>query len=233
MPIPATIVEISQVSPTTRALRLALGGERLPFKPGQWVDFFADVGDGAIAVAGYSITSSPSRTDAIELAVKLVGDNPVTHWVHGRASVGDVVEVQVGGRFYYTADMGGPLVLLAGGIGITPLMSIVRHVDESAPDVPLTLLYTAKTPDELLFRDELEAIAARNSAIRCHFSVTRPEGAAWTGRAGRIDRGMAEDAGVDAGALFYICGPPPMIGDMARLARGLGADEGRVRYEGW
>ena len=232
MPIPATIVEIRQVSPTTRALRLDTGGNRLSFSPGQWVDFYADMG-GEVAVAGYSITSSPSRTSGFELAVKLVGENPVTHYVHKRAMVGDVVEVAVGGEFLYTADMGGPLVLVAGGIGITPLMSIVRYVDESVPGVRLTLLYSAKTPDELLFKEELEAIARGNPNVRCHFSVTQPDGTDWTGRAGRIDRQMAEAAGVDAGSLFFICGPPPMIADMVRLATSLGAHSSRIRYEGW
>ena len=232
MPIPATIVEIRQVSPTTRALRLDTGDNRLSFSPGQWVDFYADVG-GEIGVAGYSITSSPSRTGGFELAVKLVGENPVTHYVHGRAGVGDVVEVAVGGDFLYTADMGGPLALVAGGIGITPLMSIVRYVDECVSGVRLTLLYSASTPDELLFRDELEAIARRNPNVSCHFSVTRPGGTGWAGRAGRIDREMAEAAGVEAGSLFFICGPPPMIADMAGMAASLGAHPSRIRYEGW
>ena len=226
-------MEIRQVSPTTRALRLDTGGNRLSFSPGQWVDFYADVGGGEIAVAGYSITSSPSRTGGFELAVKLVGENPVTHYVHGPARVGDVVEVAVGGDFLYTADMGGPLALVAGGIGITPLMSIVRYVDESAPGVRLTLLYSAKTPDELLFREELEAIARDNPNVGCHFSVTRPGGTDWAGRVGRIDREMAEAAGVEAGSLFYICGPPPMIADMVRMATALGAQPSRIRYEGW
>ena len=232
MPIPATIVEIRQVSPTTRALRLDTGGNRLLFSPGQWVDFYADVG-GEIAVAGYSIISSPSRPDGFELAVKLVGENPVTHYVHERARVGDVVEVAVGGDFLYTADMGGPLALVAGGIGITPLMSIVRYVDESAPGVRLTLLYSAKTPDELLFRDELEAIARTNPNILCHFTVTRPEGSDWAGRVGRIDRAMASGAEIDAESLFFICGPPPMIDDMVGMATALGAQPSRIRYEGW
>lgn len=232
MPIPATIAEITQISPTTRALRIDTGGERLSFSPGQWVDFYADIG-GEIGCAGYSITSSPSRADGFELAVKLVGENPVTHYVHGRARVGDVVEVAVGGDFLYTADMGGPLVLVAGGIGITPLMSIVRYVDELGFGTRLTLLYSAKTPDELLFREELEAIARGNANIVCHFTVTQPGGTDWTGRVGRIDRDMAEAAGVEAGSLFFICGPPAMISDMVGLATSLGAHPSRIRYEGW
>ncbi len=225
-------MEISHASPTTKALRLNTGGNRLSFSPGQWVDFYADVG-GEVGCAGYSITSSPSWTDGFELAVKLVGENPVTHYVHERARVGDVVEVAVGGDFLYTADMGGPLVLVAGGIGITPLMSIVRYVDESVPGIRLTLLYSAKTPDELLFRGELEAIARSNPNILCHFTVTQPGGSGWTGRVGRIDRAMASDAGIDGESLFFICGPPPMITDMVELATSLGAHPSRIRYEGW
>ena len=156
MPIPATIVEISQASPTTKALRLDTGGNRLSFRPGQWVDFYADIG-GEIAVAGYSITSSPSRTGGLELAVKLVGENPVTYYVHQRARVGDVVEVEVGGDFLYTSDMGGPLVLVAGGIGITPLMSIVRYVERVG---------AAGAPYAALQREDARRVAVQRGAGR-------------------------------------------------------------------
>ena len=232
MQIPATIVEITQKTPTTKALRLDLGGQPLPFLPGQWVDCYADVGVG-VEVAGYSMTSSPLTTDAIELAVKLVGENPVTHYVHKRARTGDVLYVEVGGGFYYKREMGDSLVLIAGGIGVTPLMSIARYVHEAAPGVRLTLLYSAKSPSELLFRDDFDAISRENENVRCLYTVTRPEGEAWGGRVGRIDAAMIAEADIDSASFFFICGPPPMIVDTVALVEGLGVPASRIKYEGW
>ena len=131
MRIPATITSIARQTPTIKSFDLDLGGRELGFKPGQWVDFFVSL-EGAEAVGGYSITSSPSVQHSIGLAIKLdEGDHPVTNWLHREARVGDTVEISLGGDFYYTPDMDGPIVLIAGGIGLTPLMSIVRAIDES------------------------------------------------------------------------------------------------------
>ena len=175
MRIPATITRIARQTPTIKSFDLDLGGHELGFKPGQWVDFFVSL-EGAEAVGGYSITSSPSVQDSIGLAVKLdEGDHPVTNWLHREARVGDSVEISLGGDFYYTPDMDGPIVLIAGGIGLTPLMSIVRAIDESDQSTPTTLIYSVSTPSEILFHQDLEDIARRNSDMKLVFTITRPE----------------------------------------------------------
>ena len=233
MKIPATIAAIEQVSPSTKSFQLDLSGQDFGFLPGQWVDCYAVI-DGRLEVAGYSMTSSPMTKESIDLAVKLVGDNPVTHYLHTRARVGDALQVDGGqGDFYYRRDMDDSLVLIAGGIGITPLMSITHYIDEAQPDVRVALVYCARTPSELLFRDKLAAIGDRNKNIRCLFTVTRPADEAWSGRVGRIDAGMLSEARLDLEALFYICGPPPMIVDMIALLNGLGVNRSRIKYEDW
>ena len=155
MRIPATITSIARQTPTIKSFDLDLGGRELGFKPGQWVDFFVSL-EGAEGVGGYSITSSPSIQDSIGLAIKLdEGDHPVTNWLHKEARVGDSVEISLGGDFYYTPDMIDPIVLIAGGIGLTPLMSIVRAIAESGQPPPTTLIYSVSTPSEILFRHGL------------------------------------------------------------------------------
>ena len=176
MRIPATITRIARQTPTIKSFDLELGGRGLGFKPGQWVDFFVTI-EGAEAIGGYSITSSPSVQTSIGLAIKLDdGDHPVTNWLHKEAQVGDKVEISLGGDFYYTPDMRGPIVLIAGGIGLTPLMSIVRAIAESDRPTPATLIYSASTPSEILFRQDLEDIASHNPNISLVFTITRPEG---------------------------------------------------------
>ena len=233
MKVTARLASIRQETPTVKSFRLELEDAGFRFLPGQWVDLYVEIA-GRLEVAGYSITSSPLARGTIELAVKLVGGNPVTHYMHDEAKVGDLVLMEGGqGDFYYQREMADSLVLIAGGIGITPVMSIGRYVDEDAPDVTATLLYSAGAPTELLFRDRLEAISGRNKRIRCLFTVTRPGAEHWEGRVGRIDRQMLASAGLDPAALYYVCGPPTMVEDMLALLWLLGVPSSRVKFERW
>ena len=233
MKIPVTIAEIRQETPTVKSFNFDLMGQEFNFRSGQWIDCFVEI-EGATGVAGYSMTSSPSITDSFEIAVKLVGDNLVTHMMHNEAKAGDQIFVDGGhGDFFYENGMGDSLVLIAGGIGLTPLMSIIRYVDEDASNAQLTLLYSASTNEEILFHNQLTEMAARNPRIRCEFTVTQPVERTWAGRSGRIDPAMLFDAGVDMGALFYVCGPPGMIQGMIAMLDTLGVPESRIKYEQW
>ena len=233
MRIPATITRIAQRTPTIKSFDLDLGGHELGFKPGQWVDFFVTL-EGAEAIGGYSITSSPSVQDSIGLAIKLDDSyHPVTNWLHKSARVGDTVEISLGGDFYYTADMDGPIVLIAGGIGLTPLMSIVRAIDESHDSTPTTLIYSVSTPSEILFHEELEDIARRNPYINLVFTITRPGQEEWDGPTGRINDDLLRETGISPDSLFFICGPPDMIRDMIGILVRRGAPGSRIKYEQW
>ena len=230
---PATIATVSRETPTVMSFALDLGGREIGFSAGQWVDLFVTI-EGAEAVGGYSITSSPADQTSIRLAVKHDGsDHPVTNWLHDEARAGDAVEVSLGGDFIYTPDEAHSIVLIGGGIGMTPLMTIVRAVDELARLTRLNLVYSASSPDELLFRRELESIAARNDRIRCVFTVTRAVPETWDGRTGRIDAELLRAEGIDLDALFFVCGPPAMIRDVAAMLAELGVPGERIRYEQW
>ena len=122
--------------------------------------------------------------------------------------MGDGVTIDGGyGDFYYREGMSQGLVLIAGGIGITPLMSMIRLIDEASLDVDLTLFYSAATPSEFVFYEELQAIAARHANVRCHFTVTQPGNASWDGRVGRIDRELLGAQAMVPNALYYLSGP--------------------------
>ena len=233
MRLPARLVAIRQETPTIRSFRLDLDGREIGFIAGQWVDFFVTM-EGAEAVGGYSITSSPAEQTTISLAVKHDGsDHPVTNWLHEDARVGDEVEVSLGGDFFYDPDEAESVVLIAGGIGLTPLMSIVRSAHEIATETRLTLVYSASTPDELLFKDELDSIAAANPRIECAFTVTQPTPSTWNGHTGRIDADLLRTESIDLDALFFVCGPPSMIRAMVAMLRDLGIPRPRIRYEQW
>lgn len=231
--LPVTIADIRQGTPTVKVFTLATGGAGLEFFAGQWVDCYAEL-DGELAVAGYSLTSSPTVRGTVEIAVKRNDDQPVTRFLHERAGVGDQLLLEGGqGDCYFTAGMAPALVLIAGGIGITPLMSIARYVRDAALDTRVTLIHSARTPDEHLYRAELEQMAADNPRFRCIFVVSRPGAAGSAGHAGRIDRSLLLEIGINRSALYFVCGPGLMIDDVAALLRDLGVPDAQLRFERW
>ncbi|MFH0849687.1 MAG: FAD-dependent oxidoreductase [Candidatus Bathyarchaeota archaeon] len=226
--IPVRIAEIRQATPTVKTLRLDLLGREFSFHPGQWIDCYADI-EGERRVAGYTLTSSPNAKDHMEISVK-TGDNPVTRLIHESAQVGDTLHVDGGqGSTYYTREMGDRLVLIAGGIGVTPIISILRYADE-AGDVCATILYSASSLGELLYREEIEAMEKRNGRIRAHFFVT---GEVSRHRQGRINEAALRELALDTDALYFISGPRDMIMGMVAALRNLGVDEANIRYEVW
>jgi len=226
--IPVKIAEIRQATPTVKTLRLDLQGQPFSFHPGQWIDLYADI-DGERKVVGYTLTSSPNTRGSVEISVK-TGANPVTRFIHERARVGDTLHIEGGqGATYYTRGMGDRLVLVAAGIGITPIISILRYADE-AQDVHATLLYSASTQDELLYHDEIEDTQRRNPLIKAHIFVTREK---TRHRRGRIGEAALRELALDPDALYYVSGPREMITDTVTALKKLGIGEARIKYEHW
>jgi ferredoxin-NADP reductase len=226
----ATIKNIIQATPTIKSLRIEPQGE-FSFKAGQWIDFYADV-SGERKVAGYSMTSSPLTRSYFDLAVKNVGENPVTRHIHTDAYEGEIVHVDGGnGEIFYETGVAKNVVLLAGGIGISPHMSIFRYIAEG-DTASATLVYSASSPAELIFREEIEATTRSNPRMKALLTVTdKTDG--WMGRVGKIDAALISEAGIDPEALYYICGPPAMIHELVDILRTLGIRRKQMRYELW
>lgn len=229
--IPAVISSIKLATPTIKTLRITPKSE-FSFKAGQWIDCFADI-EGQRKVAGYSMTSSPLSRDHFDLAVKNVGENPVTRYIHSSAKLGDALYVDGGhGDVFYDSSITKAVYLIASGIGIAPHMSIFRFIDEGDSDALATLLYSASNPEELVFKDEIDTIVRRNSRMRCLYTVD-DETYGWKGRTGKLGAKMMHEAGVDLDALYFICGFPDMIHDMVDVLRSLGVRRKQMRYELW
>lgn len=231
----AEVSWIRQETPTVKSFRLTLLEGACSFRSGQWVNvyFEAAPADPDVLVGGFSITSSPLHEDYIEIAVKKIPEGRASVRMHECVEVGDVVMVDGGyGDFYYCAGMAQNVVLIGGGIGITPLMSMMRFIDEAELDVAVTLCYSARTPSELLFRAELEAMARRRETLCCHFTVTRPGLETWTGPTGRLDERLLSGL-CNEQALFYLCGPRGFVQDIGRMLRASGVASSRLKYETW
>jgi ferredoxin-NADP reductase len=164
--------------------------------------------------------------------VKKVGENPVTRHLHTDAVEGEVVHVDGGhGEIFYEAGTSKNVVLLAGGIGISPHMSIFRYIAEG-DTASATLVYSASSPSELVFLEEIEDTTRHNPRMKALLTVT-DETDGWKGRVGKIDEALIREAGVDPEALYYICGPPTMIHELVDTLRTLGIRRKQMRYELW
>jgi ferredoxin-NADP reductase len=228
--IPVKIAEIRQETPTVRVLRLDLQSQEFHYKAGQWINCYAEI-DNVRQVVGYSLTSSPTSKGFIELAVK-ISDNPVTEYIHSSAKEGDILHIEGGnGEIYYEVGMGSKVVLIAGGIGVSPLMGILRYIDPSK-NASVTLLQSASSFEELIFYDEIRRMAGSNPRVKYYPFVTREEPLIGV-IGGRISGESFERIGVNYNSLFYISGPDGMIPELTEYLKGRGVDPGRIKYEFW
>ncbi|MEW6132836.1 MAG: FAD-dependent oxidoreductase [Pseudomonadota bacterium] len=228
---PARIARIWQATPTIKAFELEVDDPDYKYLPGQWVEVSAVI-DGDIKTSGYSITTSPTQKGVVGLAIKTSSTHPVTRWLHA-ASVGDTIDITRGqGPFVFLPDMGEDIVLIGGGVGVTPLLSIFRFVRDASPETHATLYYSVSEPDEILFCEELEQAARRHNNLSLEITVTQPC-AAWRGQTGRINKLKLAALNAAPDALFYLCGPPGMVDDMENYLRDLGVPPSRIIFEKW
>ncbi len=227
------IASIKQETPTIKSFTLDYGQQAFQFLAGQWIDLSVEIA-GKVETGGYSMTSSPLKKGTFELAIKQGARHPVTRFMYEQAQEGDTVTVSTGqGVFVYVPGMGEKIVLIGAGVGVTPLMSILRFVDDAALEVDATLVYSIPTADEFLFRTDLQQIEARNPHIQSLITVTQPDLENWQGRTGRIDSELLKQAGLSHETMYYLCGPQLMIEDVVTELKNIGVPESRIVYEKW
>jgi len=206
-------------------------------RAGQHVDVRLVAEDGYQAQRSYSIASPPESTP-VELTIERLEDGEVSPYLCDVLRPGDGLELRgpIGGYFVWETSLGGPLLLVAGGSGVVPLMAMLRHRHAAAAPVretvPVRLLYSSRTVDELIYRDELTRLEGAGD-VDVHFTLTRGVPAGWTDFQRRIDRAMLAEVGWPAasGARAYVCGPTPLVEAVANQLVELGYDPSRVRTE--
>jgi len=203
--------------------------EGFTFAPGQFTSVRINI-DGNPVVRCYSISSSPETAGYFEISVKRQGLMSGT--LHASVRPGSMVSVMPpAGGFAYPSNDDRPLALLAGGVGITPLMSMLRHAVAADPTRPVTLLYSVNTHGDVAFRDELRWIGTRHPQAKIVVTTTRgPHATEFL--SGRIDRRMIAEQVEDLGnSIFMICGPGPMIEAMRSTLVELGVPDAQIRSE--
>jgi ferredoxin-NADP reductase len=232
----ARVVELRDETP--RARTLVLDVPKWPgHRAGQHVDVRLVAEDGYQAQRSYSI-ASPPEDRGVALTVERLDDGEVSPYLVGELRVGDGLEVRgpIGGYFVWSIALGGPLLLIAGGSGIAPLMAMLRHharADASArAAVPVRLLYSARTLDDVIYRSELEQLADQPS-VDVVMTLTRGAPPTWKDYRRRIDRAMLEAVSWPPSDAphAYVCGPTTLVESVATLLVELGHDAARVRTE--
>jgi len=230
------LATVAEVRPeTARVVTLAL---EVPgwdgHLPGQHVDVRLTAEDGYQAERGYSIASAPG-SERVELTVERLDDGEVSPYLAGELRAGDQLELRgpVGGYFVWEPGRGGPLLLVAGGSGVVPLMAMLRHRAATGSQVPARLLYSSRTIEDVIYRDELDRLAAAGDGLAVTHALTRAQPAGWSGYARRIDAVMLEEVGWRPGErpLAYVCGPTRLVEAVAGQLVALGHDPARVRTE--
>jgi ferredoxin-NADP reductase len=199
------------------------------FRPGQFLTLRVRV-EGKTVQRAYSVSSAPHARGYLEFSVKRIG--LVSGLLHSTVKPGTMLTVRPpAGPFTYPANDPRPLLLLAGGIGITPLISMLRHGVVQEPSRPITLLYSIRTPDDLAFRDDLAVIARRYPQVRLGITVSQgPASDRW--HHGRITPSLVRAYLPDlSNVLTYVCGPQAMIDSMKALMNELGVAQAQVRSE--
>jgi ferredoxin-NADP reductase len=232
-----TVVEILQETPNVKSLILDLR-DWTTHLAGQHVDVRLTAEDGYQAQRSYSI-ASPPEDKYLMLTVEHIEDGEVSPYLTGVLRTGDQMELRgpIGGYFVWQAGDanhdGSPLLLVAGGSGIAPLMAMIRHRANTNSRVLTKLLYSSRSYEEVIYRAELDRLAANDSSLRVVHTLTRRQPEKWTGYARRIDRAMLEEAAwrPEQNPLAYTCGPTALVETVASYLQELGYEPGRIKTE--
>jgi ferredoxin-NADP reductase len=231
----ATVTAVSQETPQVRSFTLGLpawSGHR----PGQHVDLRLTAEDGYSVERSYSIASEPERGAEIDITVERIEGGEVSPFLHEVVVPGDRLEVRgpIGGYFVWDATLAdAPLLMIAGGSGVVPLMAMLRHRARAGVATPAALLFSSRRLEDVIFGAELDALAARRDGLAVHLTLTREQPPGWTGYARRIDDAMLAEVATPLGSSprAYICGPTALVENVANGLVRLGLPPDRVRTE--
>lgn len=202
---------------------------------GQHVDVRLTADDGYQAQRSYSISSAPNTHERIALTVERIEGGEVSPYLADELRPGDRLEFRgpIGGYFVWDVAVGGPLLLVAGGSGVCPLMAMLRHRAACGSSVPTRLLYSSRSLEDVIFRDELDRLGATSDGLDVVHTLTRLQPPEWAGYRRRIDEEMLDEVAwpLDQRPLAYVCGPTSFVETVADALLALGHRAERIKTE--
>jgi ferredoxin-NADP reductase len=229
----AEVVEVIEETPRAHSIVFEVPGWP-GHRPGQHVDIRLTAEDGYQAQRSYSI-ATPTAGERLTLTVELVKDGEVSPYLVEELRIGDLIELRgpIGGYFVWEPALGGPLQLLAGGSGLVPLMAMLRASAAGQESIPLRLLVSARTWEDLLYRAELSTLSDSMTGLEVTLALTRSQPPGFDGYTRRVDREMLEEAAwpaVDDPQIF-VCGPTGFVEAVASSLINLGHRSERIKTE--
>jgi ferredoxin-NADP reductase len=201
-------------------------------RAGQHVDVRLTAEDGYQAQRSYSIASAP-EDPRVAITVERLEEGEVSPYLAGELRPGDKLELRgpIGGYFVWEASLGGPLLLVAGGSGVVPLMAMLRHRAAAGADVPARLLFSSRSWEDVIFRDELEELAGDGLEVFHTLTRSQPEG--WAGYARRVDAELLREVAWPPGerSQTFVCGPTSFVEAVASGLVDLGHDPATIKTE--
>lgn len=230
----ATVKAIRRETPHVKSITLTLPNWQV-HRAGQHYDIRLTAEDGYQVQRSYSVASEPERSGEIDLTVEKIEDGEVSPYIHDVLIVGDRIEVRgpIGGYFVWEAMLGGPLLLIAGGSGVVPLMSMLRHRAAAGSQVPARLLFSSRTPVDAIYSDELDKLHAKMDGLEVFHTFTRVQPPGWKGYARRIDKQMLDEVARPLGKFpqVFICGPTALVEGAANALVQTGIPAASVKTE--
>lgn len=204
-------------------------------RAGQHYDIRLTADDGYQAQRSYSIASEPERQGEVDITVERISDGEVSTYLHEVLIPGDRIEVRgpIGGYFVWEASMEEPLLLIAGGSGVVPLMSMIRHRAAAGAKNPTSLLYSSRTFEDVIYFQELEKLRSANHDLQVFHTLTRSQPSHWKGYSRRIDQHMLKEVAEPLGrsVQVYVCGPTVLVETVANTLVKIGVNANQIRTE--
>tara|TARA_B100001971_G_scaffold213857_1_gene248579 strand:- start:347 stop:1057 length:711 start_codon:yes stop_codon:yes gene_type:complete len=231
----ATVTKVRVASDRVKlfTLEVPTGGN---FKAGQHYDVRLTAPDGYQAQRSYSLASSPRDTNLIEIAIELIDDGEVSSYFHDSVEPGEMIEVRgpIGGHFTWEPSHTKSSIFVAGGSGIAPIISMLRHRFTVKNNAPALLLFSVRTEDDILYREELERMSDNDPSLHVVTTITRGTSKDWIGNTRRIDQGMIDSALVNTGVKpesAYVCGGSGFVESIADILLDTGLDFNQIHIE--
>ncbi len=230
----ASVTDIKPETPKVKSLTLRLPAW-MRHRAGQHYDLRLTAQDGYQTQRSYSIASEPERAGEVDITVERINDGEVSTYLHDVLVKGDRLEMRgpIGGYFVWEAKITDPLLLIAGGSGVVPLMSMLRHRAAAGGKHPASLLYSSRNFEDIIYFNELEKLRGAINGVQVLHTLTRSQPAGWKGYARRIDQEMLKEVAQPLGksVQVFICGPTLLVESTANALVKIGVRVDNIRTE--
>lgn len=228
------VIDIWNETPDTKTFRFGAPAAGLPeFLPGQFYALEVKAPDGSWIRRSYSIASSPRERGFFELTIKFLNGGAATNVLFNHLNIGGTVRAS--GPFgEFVLNETKPAIFIAGGVGVTPMMSMLRYLSESTGPVAVCLIYSNRSQNDIIYEKELREMERKHSNFEFHYSITRPsvELTAWTGRVGRFDAAAIREICKNmTDRIVYLCGPVAMMEEVGKLLITIGVPAENIKTE--